>query len=57
MNAALREAEFDNPSRSRQQIDLALAEAPTRDVSVLAALAFSRIGDIEQADKDGTRFS
>ena len=51
MNAALREAEFDNPSRSRQQIALALAEAPTRDVSVLAALAFSRIGDIDQAEK------
>ncbi len=51
MNAALREAEFDNPSRSRQQIALALAEAPTRDVSVLAALAFSRIGDIDQAER------
>jgi eukaryotic-like serine/threonine-protein kinase len=51
MNAALREAEFDNPSRSRQQIAPALAEAPTRDVSVLAALAFSRIGDIDRAEK------
>lgn len=51
MNAALREAEFNNPSRSRQQIAPALAEAPTRDVSVLAALAFSRIGDIDQAGR------
>ena len=51
MNAALREAEFNNPSRSRQQIVPALAEAPTRDVSVLAALAFSRIGDIDQAER------
>jgi tetratricopeptide (TPR) repeat protein len=50
MNAALREAEFDNPSRSRQQIVLALGEAPTRDVRVLAALAFSRIGNIDQAE-------
>jgi eukaryotic-like serine/threonine-protein kinase len=49
MNAALREAEFNNTSRSRQQVAPALAESPTRDVSVLAALAFSRIGDIDQA--------
>jgi serine/threonine protein kinase/Flp pilus assembly protein TadD len=51
MNAALREAEFNNPSRSRQQIVPALGEARTRDVSVLAALAFSRIGNIEQAGR------
>jgi hypothetical protein len=51
MNAALREAEFNNTSRARQQIAHALAEAPTRDVSVLAALGFSRIGDNEQAEK------
>ena len=51
MNAALREAEFNDTSRSRQEIASALAEAPTRDVRVLAALAFSRIGDIEQAER------
>ena len=51
MNAALREAEFNNTSRSYQQIASALAEAPTRDVSILAALAFSRVGDIEQAER------
>jgi serine/threonine protein kinase/Tfp pilus assembly protein PilF len=51
MNAALREAEFNNTSRSHQQIASALAEAPTRDVSILAALAFSRVGDIEQAER------
>jgi eukaryotic-like serine/threonine-protein kinase len=51
MNAALREAEFQNVSRSRQQIGPALAEAPTRDVTVLAALAYSRIGDIEAATR------
>ena len=51
MNAALREAEFNNTSRSRQEIAPALAEAPTRDVSVLAALALSRIGDIERAER------
>ncbi len=51
MNAALREAEFDNLARSRQEIVPALAEGPTRDVSVLAALAFSRIGDINSAER------
>jgi eukaryotic-like serine/threonine-protein kinase len=51
MNAALREAEFDNLARSRQEIAPALAEGPTRDVSVLAALAFSRIGDINSAER------
>lgn len=50
MNAALREAELKNPSRARQLIASALAEAPTRDVKVLAALAFSRIGDIGQSE-------
>jgi serine/threonine protein kinase/Flp pilus assembly protein TadD len=49
MDAALREAEFNNASRARRGIASALAEAPTRDVSVLAALAFSRIGDVDRA--------
>jgi serine/threonine protein kinase/tetratricopeptide (TPR) repeat protein len=51
MNAALREAEFSNTVRAHQEIVAALAEAPTRDVSVLAALAFARIGDIDRADR------
>ena len=51
MNSALREAEFNNTSRSRQEIAPALADAPTRDASVLAALAWSRVGDIEQAER------
>ncbi len=51
MNSALREAEFNNTSRSRQEIAPALADAPTRDASVLAALAWSRIGDIERAER------
>jgi serine/threonine protein kinase/Flp pilus assembly protein TadD len=51
MNAALRDAEFHNTSDSRQEIASALAEAPTRDVSVLAALALSRIGDIDRAER------
>ena len=49
MNAALREAEFGNIARARREITTALAEAPSRDVSVLAALAFARIGDIDRA--------
>ncbi len=51
MDAALREAEFDNAARSREEIASALAEAPTRDVSVLAALALSRIGDADRAER------
>ena len=51
MDSALREAEFGNISRSRQEITSALAEAPTRDVSVLAALALSRIGDVSRAER------
>jgi serine/threonine protein kinase/Flp pilus assembly protein TadD len=51
MNSALREAEFDNASRSRQEINAALADAPTRDVTVLAALALARIGEIDQAER------
>jgi tetratricopeptide (TPR) repeat protein len=51
MNAALREAEFNNTVRARHDIGAALAEAPSRDVSVLAALAFARTGDIDRADR------
>jgi tetratricopeptide (TPR) repeat protein len=51
MNSALREAEFDNASRSRQEITAALADAPTRDVTILAALALARLGEIDQAER------
>ena len=51
LNAALREAEFNNTSRSRDDITAALAEAPTRDVSILAALALARIGDVGRAER------
>ena len=33
-----------------EEITSALAEAPTRDVNVLAALALSRIGDVSRAE-------
>ena len=49
MDAALREAEFNDPARSRQDIAAALAAAPTRDVDILAALALARIGDADRA--------
>jgi eukaryotic-like serine/threonine-protein kinase len=49
MNAALRDAEFNSVALSRQETIAALATASTRDVSVLAALAFARIGDTERA--------
>jgi serine/threonine protein kinase/Flp pilus assembly protein TadD len=50
MDAALREVEFSNTARARQGIASALAGAPTRDVNILAALAFARIGDIDRAE-------
>jgi eukaryotic-like serine/threonine-protein kinase len=51
MNAALREAEFNNAERSRQEVASALAMASTRDVSILAALALARIGDRDRAKR------
>jgi eukaryotic-like serine/threonine-protein kinase len=51
MNAALREAEFGNTVRAREQIASALDTAATRDVQILAALAWARIGDTEQAQR------
>ncbi len=51
MNSALREAEFNNPARCRQETTSAVATAPTRDVNILAALAFARIGDVERAKR------
>jgi serine/threonine protein kinase/tetratricopeptide (TPR) repeat protein len=44
-NAALREAEFGNSSAARQDAQAALDLASTRDVEVLAAMTFARIGD------------
>jgi serine/threonine protein kinase len=50
-NAALREAEFGNTSRARQNALAALALAPGRDVRSLAVLALARAGDTAQAQK------
>ena len=51
MNAALREAEFGNTARARQETASALDTAATRDVQILAALALARTGDTGQARK------
>jgi len=51
MNSALREAEFGNTKRARQETASALAMATTRDVQILAALAYARTGDAGQARK------
>jgi serine/threonine protein kinase/tetratricopeptide (TPR) repeat protein len=49
MNAALREAEFGNVLRARQETSSALAMASTRDVQILAALALARAGALVKA--------
>jgi serine/threonine protein kinase/tetratricopeptide (TPR) repeat protein len=49
MNSALRQAEFGNTARARQETASALATAATQDVQTLAALAFARTGDAMQA--------
>ncbi len=51
MNSALREAEFGNTVRARQETAAALATAATQDVQTLAALALARTGDAVQARK------
>jgi serine/threonine protein kinase len=49
MNSALREAEFGNPERARQEVKAGLAMASSRDIKVLAALTLARIGDTARA--------
>ena len=51
MDSALREAEFGNPDRARQEIASALELASTRDIQILAALALARAGDPHPAQK------
>jgi eukaryotic-like serine/threonine-protein kinase len=50
VNAALREAEFNEIRESRHDIRQALALSQGRNVRVLAALALARIGDADQAE-------
>jgi serine/threonine protein kinase/tetratricopeptide (TPR) repeat protein len=51
MNAALREAEFGNLPRAREQSTSAVAKASTRNVQILAALALARGGDSTRAER------
>jgi predicted Zn-dependent protease len=51
VNAALREAEFGDPSSARRDALAALTRAPGRDVKSVAALALARAGDGAQAQK------
>jgi serine/threonine protein kinase/tetratricopeptide (TPR) repeat protein len=51
LNGALREAEFGNSDRARQQVASAQALASARDIKILAALALARSGDSVQAQK------
>jgi len=48
---ALREAEFGNTAHARQLAANALALTPGRDVELLAALVYSRVGDTASAQK------
>ena len=49
MNSAVREAEFGDVAEARSRATAALALASGRDVNVLAALVFARIGDAARA--------
>lgn len=51
VNEALREAEFGNAARARQNARAAMGAGGNRDVDALAALALARAGDSAQADK------
>jgi tetratricopeptide (TPR) repeat protein len=51
MHEALREAEFGNSARAQEQSASALTMASTRDVQLLAALAFARAGDSTRAQR------
>jgi eukaryotic-like serine/threonine-protein kinase len=51
MNAALREAEFGNEARARQQIEEVLAKSPNREMQILGALALARAGDAGRAER------
>ena len=49
LNSALREAEFGNLERARQEVKAGLAIASTRDIRILSALALARAGDAARA--------
>jgi eukaryotic-like serine/threonine-protein kinase len=49
LNSALREAEFGNDERARQQVTAGLGMASTRDVQIVAALTLASVGDVARA--------
>jgi eukaryotic-like serine/threonine-protein kinase len=49
VNSALREAEFGNTALARQGVTSALSITRGRDVKVIAALTFARLGDTAQS--------
>ena len=49
VNAALREAEIGNVAPARQGVAAALSMFPGRDVKVLAAVTYARVGDSTRA--------
>jgi hypothetical protein len=51
VNAALREAEYGNPTEAKQNSAAALKLAVGRDVNVLAALVLARVGDTAGAKR------
>lgn len=51
LNGAVREAEFGNNDRTRQEIASAQSLASARDLKILAALALARSGDPTRAQK------
>jgi eukaryotic-like serine/threonine-protein kinase len=51
LNGALREAEFGNAAKAREETTSALALASTANVRILAALALARTGDLDRAQK------
>ena len=51
MDAALREAEFENSELARRYTSSALALSSNHDTQILAALAFARIGESARAEK------
>ena len=48
-HAALREAEFQNASQAKQQVDAALRITSATDVQALVALALARAGEVSRA--------
>jgi eukaryotic-like serine/threonine-protein kinase len=49
VSAALREAELGNKEAAKKGVEAALGLSPGRNVKVVAALTFARIGDISRA--------